>query len=170
MVEIRTAQPEDDAAIQEVHTVAFGGPVEAKLVKLICERNKALISFVAVNDGAVVGHILFSQVTVAHSPASFMAVGLAPVAILPHFQRQGIGSELIRQGLERCKRAGYSAVVLVGYPAYYSRFGFRRAADFDLQNEYGVIEEFMVLPLRVGALDGVKGMAKYLPEFQEVGC
>jgi putative acetyltransferase len=170
MVEMRTAQPGDNTAIQEVHTVAFGGPVEAKLVKLICERKKALLSLVALRDGTVVAHILFSQVTVATVPEGFKAVGLAPVAVLPQFQRQGIGSMLVRKGLEQCKHAGYDVVVLVGDPAYYSRFGFLRAADFGLQNEYGVLDEFMVLQLRDGALGGVKGMVKYLPEFQEVGC
>jgi len=88
----------------------------------------------------------------------------------PEFQRQGIGSKLIREGLERCRQAGYDAVVVLGDPAYYSRFGFVRAADFGLQNEYGVHDEFMVLPLRRGALDGVSGMVTYLPEFSEAEC
>jgi putative acetyltransferase len=167
VIEIRTERPQDSAAIQEVHSKAFGGPVEAKLVQLICERKKALISLVAVSDGKIVGHILFSKVTIASSPNTFNAVGLGPVAVLPEFQRTGIGSKLIRDGLKQCQQAGYDAVVLVGEPAYYSRFGFSRAADFGLQNEYGVHDEFMVLPLRDGALAGVNGMVKYQPEFQE---
>ena len=114
MVEIRTEEPKDSAAIKEVHIRAFGGPVEAKLVQLICERNKALISLVAVSDGKVAGHILFSQVTIANSPDTFSGVGLAPVAVLPEVQRQGIGSKLIREGLERSKQAGYEVVVLIG--------------------------------------------------------
>src|SRR5438477_3372617 len=170
MIAIRIETPDDSAAIQEVHTRAFAGPVEAKLVKLISERKKAVISLVALNDGKVVGHILFSRVTIAKSPATFNAVGLAPVAVLPEFQRKGIGSALIREGLERCKQAGYHAVVLIGDPAYYSRFGFVRAADFGLQNEYGVHDEFMVLPLHDGALEGVAGTVKYLPEFREAEC
>ena len=88
----------------------------------------------------------------------------------PEFQRQGIGSKLIRDGLERCRQAGYDAVVVLGDPAYYSRFGFVRAADFGLQNEYGVADEFMVLPLHETALEGVSGMVKYLPEFREAEC
>jgi putative acetyltransferase len=170
LVELRIERPQDSAAIQEVHLAAFGGSAEAKLVRLICERNKALISLVALNDDRVVGHILFSRVTIANSPDDFNAVGLAPVAVLPDFQRQGIGSKLIREGLKQCRQAGYYAVVLLGYPAYYSRFGFSRAADVGLQNEYGVHDEFMVLPLRDGALDGVSGLVKYLPEFGEAEC
>ena len=170
VIEIRTARPEDNAAIQEVHARAFGGPVEAQLVHVITERKKAIIALVAVNGGKVVGHILFSVVTIAHSPDTFSAVGLAPVAVLPDFQRQGIGSKLICEGLERSKHAGYDAVVVLGDPAYYSRFGFLRAADFGLQNEYGAHDEFMVLPLHDGALEAVRGMVKYLPEFKEAEC
>jgi putative acetyltransferase len=167
MIQIRDAAPADNAAISEIHLAAFGGPMEARLVRLITERKKALISLVALREGRVVGHILFSRVTVANAPAAFNAVGLAPVAVLPDFQKQGIGSKLIREGLQLCSQAGYDAVVLLGYPAYYSRFGFARAADFGLENEYGVVDEFMVLPLRDGALDKVSGLARYVPEFQE---
>jgi len=170
VIEIRNERPENSPAIQQVHTKAFGGSAEAKLVRLITERKKALISLVAVSDESVVGHILFSRVTIDNAPAAFNGVGLAPLAVLPKLQRRGIGSKLIREGLERCKQAGYDAVVVLGDPAYYPRFGFVRAADFGLQNEYGVHDEFMVLPLRRGALDGVSGMVKYLPEFSEVEC
>ena len=170
MIEIREERPEDSAAIREVHGSAFGGPVEAKLVQLISERKKALITLVALSEGRVVGHILFSAVTIAKSPETFNAVGLAPVAVLPEFQRKGIGSKLIREGLHQCKQAGYDAMVVLGDPAYYSRFGFLRAADFGLQNEYGVHDEFMVLPLHDGALEAVSGMVKYLPEFREAEC
>src|SRR5437870_4877238 len=103
MIEIRTERQEDGAAIRGVHTRAFGGPTEAKLVQLISERKKALISLVALRDGKLVGHILFSRVTIANSPDTFSGVGLAPVAVLPEFQRKGIGSRLIREGLHQCK-------------------------------------------------------------------
>ncbi len=170
MIDIRAAKPDDGAAIEEVHIKAFRGPAEAKLVQLISERKKALISLVALYESKVVGHILFSAVTIANAPVAFSGVGLAPVAVLPDFQSQGIGSKLIRDGLERCRQAGYDAVVVLGDPAYYSRFGFVRAADFGLQNEYGVADEFMELPLHETALEGVSGMVKYLPEFREAEC
>ena len=170
VIEIRTATPDDSAAVGEVHLAAFGGPAEAKLVQLICEREKALISLVALSDDRVVGHILYSRVTVTISPECFCAVGLAPIAVQPELQRKGIGSKLIREGLGRCRQAGYDAVVVLGDPNYYSRFGFLRGADFGLQNEYGVHDEFMVLPLSDGALEGISGMVKYLPEFREAEC
>ena len=87
--------------------------------------------------------------------------------MLPEFQEKGIGSKLIRDGVERSKQGGYDAVVLIGEPAYYSRFGFSRAADFGLQNEYGVHDEFMVLALHEGGLEQVSGMVRYLAEFAE---
>jgi putative acetyltransferase len=168
VIEIRSAQPEDSNAICTIHLEAFGGPIEAKLVELITKRKKALISLVAViDDSNVVGHVLFSRVTIENSPTAFSAVGLAPIGVLPHFQRNGIGSKLMKEGLERCRKAGYHAVVLLGDPAYYSRFGFLRAADFGLDNEYGAHDEFMVLPLCEGALNTVSGMVRYLPEFRE---
>ena len=166
-IEVRNQRPEDSAAIQGVHTKAFGGSAEAKLVRLISERKKALISLVAVSDDSAVGHILFSRVTIDNAPPTFNGVGLAPLAVSPEFQQQGIGSKLIWEGLERCKQDGYDAVVVLGDPAYYSRFGFERAADFGLQNEYAAYDEFMVLALRDGALKEVSGMVKYLPEFRE---
>src|SRR5262249_51224479 len=152
MIEIALRSRKTTPQSRKCIRFAFGGRVEATLVRLICERRKAQLSLVALREGAVVGHILFSQVTVADAPDGFSAVGLAPVAVLPQFQRQGIGSRLIREGLEQCKRAAYDAAVLLGDPVYYSRFGFLRAAEFELQNEYGVLDEFMVLPLRDGAL------------------
>jgi putative acetyltransferase len=86
LVEVRNERPEDPAAIQQVHTEAFAGQVEAKLVRLISERHKALISLIAASDGKVVGHILFSRVTIANAPAAFNAVGLAPLLCCRSFK------------------------------------------------------------------------------------
>jgi len=96
--------------------------------------------------------------------------GLAPAAVLPAHQGRGIGSALIRRGLEQCRSAGYGAVVVLGEPRYYSRFGFSRAAGRGLSNEYGAHDEFMVMELRAGALDGISGLVRYAPEFGATGC
>jgi putative acetyltransferase len=168
MIEVRDEKAGDSAAIWQVHERAFPTDLESRLVELLREAGKARVSLVAVDDGQVVGHILFSDVSISKAPEGFRAAGLAPVAVLPESQSQGIGGRLIREGLERCKQAGYDAIVLLGYPAYYSRFGFVRAIDYQLDNEYGVVEEFMVLELRKGALASVSGMVKYQPEFQTV--
>ena len=165
-MEIREERAGDRQGIRRVHLEAFGGDVEARLVDLLRERGKSIVSLVAADAGDVLGHILFSLVTIDGS-ASARPLGLAPVGVLPDFQRSGIGSSLIREGLQRCAAAGYGLVVLVGDPRYYARFGFQAAKPCGLDNEYGVDQEFMVLELHAGALDLTKGLVRYAPEFAE---
>ncbi len=169
--EIHPAKIEDWAAIMHVHQQAFAGRIkEARLVELLHVRNKAVISLVAVHDGVIVGHILFSPVRLNPPHPSFHALGLAPIAVLPCHQRQGIGSQLIREGLRLCKQNDFVAVVALGDPGYYSRFGFTRARDKGLDNEYHANNDFMVLELQPNALAGIRGKVKYAPEFAEAGC
>jgi putative acetyltransferase len=99
-----------------------------------------------------------------------MMVGLAPVGVLPEYQGRGIGTRLIREGLEACREAGYVAVVVLGEPDYYSRFGFEQASGKGLGNEYGVNEYFMVAGLSNGVLDGISGAVRYREEFREVSA
>lgn len=170
MVEIRVERPDDVAAIRDVNERAFGAPAEARLVDQLRASNKAVVSLVAQHGDHVVGHILFSPVTIANAPQSFRAVGLAPMSVLPEFQNQGIGSRLVREGLVRCQEAGYDAVVVVGHVNYYPRFGFVKAQPYGLENEYGATDAFMVLELRKGALEGVRGLVMFAPEFEEAEC
>ncbi len=116
-------------------------------------------------EGGIVGHVLFSEV----QAGAGRGVGLAPVAVLPAHQRSGIGAALVLAGIEACRSAGYHYVVVLGEPAYYRRFGFRRALDFGLGNEYGAQDEFMVPELRTGALAGLRGVVSYCGEFAELG-
>jgi putative acetyltransferase len=167
-MEIRDERADDADAIRRVHLYAFGGDVEVRLVDFLRSRGKAIVSLVAVEAGDIVGHVLFSPVTI-DGAQSARALGLAPVGVLPAFQRRGIGSSLIRDGIDRCASAGFDLVVLVGAPAYYSRFGFQSAKPHGLDNEYGVNEEFMVLELREGSLERARGLVRYGPEFNEVG-
>jgi len=115
------------------------------------------------------GHILFSTVTIEPPSSGWNALGLAPVGVIPERQRQGIRSELIIEGVERNKSLGCTAIVVLGDPAYYTKFGFTRVSDFGLGNEYQIENEFMVLELLPGALENVAGIVKYAPEFEEVG-
>ena len=126
-----------------------------------------MISLVAVYQKSVVGHILFSPVAVAEAPENLRAVGLAPMAVLPEFQKRGIGSKLVRAGLEACRQAGCDVVVVLGHAKYYPRFGFLKARDYGLDNEYNARDSFMVLELRKGALQEVRGLVKYSSEFRE---
>ena len=166
-MEIRDERAGDEDAIRRVHLDAFGGDLEARLVDLLRERRKGVVSLVAVESGDVVGHILFSPVTI-DGAESARALGLAPVGVRPANQRAGVGAALIREGLNRSATAGYDFVVLVGAPAYYTRFGFHAAKPHGLDNEYGVNDEFMVLELRERSLERVSGLVRYAPEFAEV--
>jgi putative acetyltransferase len=170
-VDIRPFGPGDAAAVREVHLGAFAGREgEARLVESLHAAGVATVSLVAVEEasGGVVGHVLFSPVEIYDGGSGIRAVGLAPVGVLPEYQGKGVGARLIRAGLEACREADYDAVVLLGEPGYYSRFGFERASDHGLGNEYAVDKPFMVLELRSGALDGLRGTVRYRPEFGEV--
>ena len=171
---IRPHRAEDAMAVREVHLRAFEGRgEEALLVELLHTADAAPVSLVAATypEGRVVGHILFSPVQVdGRGSDPPMMVGLAPVGVLPEHQGSGIGSRLIREGLQACREAGYGAAVVLGEPGYYSRFGFEQASGKGLGNEYGVDEHFMVAELSNGALDGVSGTVRYREEFREVSA
>lgn len=171
MIEIRAEKPEDIAAVRDIHQQAFQpSSNEARLVELLRQANKAPISLVALAEGRLIGHVLFSPVTFAPAQPAVHGLGLAPIGVLPEFQRKGIGSKLIAQGFQECKRSNYDLVVVLGDSHFYSRFGFSRAKDYQLENEYNADEEFRVLELQPGALQGIKGLVKYQPEFKEAGC
>ena len=120
-------------------------------------------------DGLVVGHILFTEVSIEDSDPCPRVLGLAPLAVLSEFQRKGIGTALMRHSLERCRDMGHDVIVVVGHPEYYPKFEFLPASRYGLRCEYDVpAEVFMVLELRVGALQGIRGLVRYQPEFAEV--
>jgi putative acetyltransferase len=170
VVEIRKETPDDHAAIREVNQRAFGRAAEASLVDMLRTANKIVISLVAVQQDRVVGHISFSPVTVSEAPENLQALGLAPMSVLPNFQNQGIGSKLVREGLAACRQAGCEVVVVLGHTKFYPRFGFLKAKDWGLDNEYNAVDSFMVLELRKGVLDEIRGMVKYCREFREAEC
>ncbi|MCI0561091.1 MAG: N-acetyltransferase [Nitrososphaera sp.] len=169
MMVIHREEPGDIDAIRYVNEQAFGRLAEANLVDMLRGRQKVVLSLVAVQDDRVVGHILFSSITIEFGEKVFPALGLAPMAVLPAYQKQGIGSALVKAGLEECRKAGHACVVVVGHPEYYPRFGFAPASQYGIKCEYDVPDEaFMVIELRQDALLGCTGTVKYPPEFNEV--
>lgn len=166
MIEIRLEQTEDFSQVYQVNSLAFETEAEAKLVEKlrIAEPN---ISLVAEFDGKIVGHILFSPMTLKDEPTDFL--GLAPMAVLPEFQNHGIGSKLVKEGLRIAFEQGFTAVFVLGHPEYYPRFGFVTAKNKGFSCEYEVpVEVFMVLELIPNSLKGKNGLVKYRPEFAEV--
>jgi putative acetyltransferase len=169
MTIIRAETTDDYPAVRSVLEAAFGQTNEADLVDALREVASPQISLVAVMDDRIVGHIFFSPVSVESAGDIFTAIGLAPLAVLPEYQRHGIGSRLIQEGLMECQRIGYDIVFVVGHPEYYPRFGFMVAKEKGFRCEYPVRDEvFMVAELRPGALSGKQGLVKYLPEFGNV--
>lgn len=163
-VQIRLELPDDEATVRETNEQAFGTSTEAALVDRL-RGSPDSISLVAAIADRVVGHILFTPITI--EPAARVRVaGLAPMAVRPENQRSGVGSQLVRAGLDLCRQRGYAAVVVVGHPEFYPRFGFVQARTRGLTCEFPVRDEvFMALELNTGALAGVSGLVRYRPEF-----
>lgn len=174
MLRIRPETPADHAAVRAVNERAFERAAEADLVEALRRAAHPHRSLVAEDEHQIVGHIFFSPVEidpVESEPVrhGLAVLGLAPMAVHPDRQRQGIGGALVREGLRACADLGGGAVVVLGHPAYYPRFGFRPAATFGLRCTYDVPDEvFMALELLPGALDGVSGTVHYHPAFSEV--
>jgi putative acetyltransferase len=161
-IQIRNEEIKDIEQVRQVVATAFPTDVESRLVDALRAHGKAIISLVAVHDDQVVGHILFSPVST--TPLTHAkGIGLAPVSVHPRAQSQGIGTRLVQEGLRLCKELGYDYCVVLGDPKYYSRFGFKRANDFGLKNEYGVDDEFMVIWLK--ECDPADGIVRYESEF-----
>lgn len=168
MVLVRAEETRDVVAVHALNVAAFGGPAEAKLVDALRAQARPIVSLVAEEGGIVIGHILFSPVTLSgHEELKVM--GLAPMAVAPEQQRRGVGSALIPAGLVECQRLGFGAVVVLGHPEYYPRFGFRPAKEFGIGCEYDVPSDvFMALELAAGYLQGKSGTIRYHDAFREV--
>jgi putative acetyltransferase len=151
-------------SIADLHRAAFGGEFEAELVARLHRDGLVAVSLVALDDNAIVGHILFSALAVEVDGRTVRAVSLAPLAVRPDRQRTGIGARLVEAGLARLRDAGWNAVIVLGYPAYYAHFGFSASLARKLSSPY-VGDAFMALALTKGALDGKAGSVRYPAAF-----
>jgi putative acetyltransferase len=169
MTVIRLERPEDAGAVRLVNELAFGQQLEADLVDRLRRACPESLSLAA-EDDVVAGHILFTPVVIQSGGRRVTGMGLAPMAVLPDRQRQGIGSALVRRGLEILRARGCPFVVVLGHPEYYPRFGFERASRHGLASQFEAPDAaFMVLILDAGAMAGVAGVVKYRDEFTEPG-
>lgn len=165
-ISIRAETRADSAEIALVLERAFTGRAEARLVEELREAGGLSISLVAEVDGSIVGHIAFSPVSLSPEQPAISGLGLAPMAVLPEFQRRGIGSALIRAGLDSCRQFGHDFVVVLGHPEYYPRFGFIPGPPRGIRCVYPVPDEvFMIQELTPGALSGISGLVHYHPAF-----
>lgn len=162
---------DDISAIREVITDAFGQMNEALLVENIRKSPNFIpeLSLLAKENGHVLGHILFSPILIEGEQQTTPALALAPLAVTPARQRQGIGSQLVQVGLSKCRELGHSIVVVLGHSEYYRKFGFQTASKLGVQAPFSVPDEaFMVLELKADVLKNVRGMVKYPGYFDEV--
>jgi putative acetyltransferase len=159
-VSIESAASEHHAAIAALTLEAFGGPYEPDLIEKLRRDGLVVAELVALEEGDVVGHILFSRLDVEVGGRGVEAAALAPMAVRPDHQRQGIGGGLIRRGLADCRKMGIAAVIVLGHPDYYPRFGFSAARARHLATPFPG-EAFMALELAPGALDGGGGSVTY---------
>ena len=169
-VYIRPETVADREAIREVNEQAFGRPTEAGIVEKVRQSPGFVpeLSLVAEQGGQIVGHALFSEIPIEGEGQSWKVLALGPIAVRPAFQKQGIGGQMIRAGMERAADLGYGVLVLIGHPTYYPRFGFVPASRFGLRCAFSVPDEvFMACLLRPDGLAGIKGMVVYPPAFAE---
>jgi putative acetyltransferase len=164
---IRPEQPALVPAILEVQRAAFEGDAEVQVVQGIqADPNfNSKLSLMALYDGKVVGHLIFSPMTLPGAE-HLALLGLGPIGVLPDYQNQGVGSALMYEGLEACRRLKADAIFVLGDPRYYRRFGFQPTTGTGFTSQFDPAgEHFQYLVLTDGALDGLSGEVTYHPAF-----
>ena len=163
-VVIREREPADDEAIRRLNDLVFGGPFESRLIEELREAFIDAVELVAVEDGAIVGHILFSALTTMVDDDAVPTLSLAPMCVHPDRQGSGIGTALVEAGLDLARHREWQAVVVLGHPEYYPRFGFSAELASGLDSPFDG-DSFMALELVPGALDGDDGLVVYPAAF-----
>ena len=160
-----TEDSEERSAIHSINEAAFGSQDEADLVDTLRTEGAVLVSLVAEIQERIVGHILFSRMSIETTGGSVPAAALAPMAVLPEHQRRGIGGRLIRHGLNLLRERGEQLVIVVGHSNYYPRFGFSSEKALSLESPFPQ-DAFMAMELSPGALEGVRGRVRYPAAFR----
>jgi len=169
MINIRIESQEDVLQVHTLNEQAFGQPMEANVVDKLRRNCPEYLSLVAVDGKSMVGHILFTPAVIEDSGRKIEGMGLAPMVVTQDRQRQGIGSKLVRSGLEILREQGCPFVIVLGHSEYYPRFGFELASKYGFSSQWeGVPDEaFMVIIMDHATLDDVSGVARYRAEFDE---
>ena len=166
LISIRKERPEDVAAVRNLNRRAFGQDQEANIIDALRSNRAALLSLVATLNDQIVGHIMYSPASIA---GKIEGAALGPMAVLPEYQRQGVGTKLVATGNRKLEDAGCPFIIVVGHPEYYPRFGFKSASQHEVSCEWEVPHDaFMLLTLDTVKMKGVSGLAKYRQEFSTV--
>jgi len=169
-ITIRKEEENDSIQIYEVNKLAFQQENEGKLIEKIRKSENFIpeLSMVAELDKKIVGHILFSKIKIV-GESDYESLALAPIAVIPEFQKKGIGSELIKKGMDKAKEQGFDSIIVLGHKEYYPKFGFQRASRWDIKCPFEVPDDvFMAIELTEKGLEGKAGTVKYPDEFNEV--
>ena len=169
MIEIRFERPDDVDEIRSLNDKAFGQPMEGRIVDKLRKSCKGRLSLVTISNIKVIGHILFSPVTIETQSGIIEGMGLGPMAVLPKLQNQGIGTKLVKEGLRIINNTTCPFAIVLGHEKYYPRFGFQRASKYGLKSQWEGIpdEAFMVMILNDSVMKGVSGIVRYRDEFDE---
>ena len=169
MITIRPEQPGDISSVRAINETAFGQPAEANIVDSLRSACPNAISLVAVEDEKILGHIFFSPVSVSSGSRVSQGMGLAPMAVLPQRQRQGIGSMLVQAGIDAMRQRNCPFIIVLGHPEYYPRFGFVPASRHGIVCQWEGVPDgaFMVLIFDEAIMSGVSGVVRYRDEFEE---
>lgn len=164
-LQIRVETRDDWDEIAAVTRAAFGEDGEVRMIELIRASDAFVpeLSLIAVNDGAVVGHVLLSYVELS---GRGRLLELGPLSVLPAWQRAGIGLVLAWDAIRRADELGEPLVLVLGHPSYYQRFGFRRASELGIDAPHGIPDEaFMALPLEVYD-PSIRGQVVFPPAYE----
>ncbi|MBD0350138.1 MAG: N-acetyltransferase [Flavisolibacter sp.] len=172
-VVIREETAADYSAVYDLNKAAFEQDTEAKLVELLRDSNAFIphLSLVATIDDKVVGHILFTKIKIRDDKGNeYDSLALAPMAVKPELQKQGIGGQLIRYGLAKARELGHTSVIVVGHEHYYPKFGFVPAGKWNIKAPFEVpANVFMAVELVEDGLKDISGTVEYPQEFEAVG-
>jgi putative acetyltransferase len=168
--DIRAEEAGDEEGVREVLRSSFRRDAEVTLVDQLRAHDKAAISLVAICDGEVVGHVMFSPITVQYAFAGFRGLGLGPIGVRQEYQNNGIGAMLVQRGIETCRNRSIDVVFVLGNPHFWGRFGFTEARQYGLSSEYNADSSFLVLELQPQSLKRLRGVVRYSEEFAACGC
>jgi len=170
-VKIEAEAEGDYKQITRLHTLAFNGDGEARLIEKLRGTSIFIreLSLVARYGNAVIGHILFYPIKINSRGKKCISLALAPVSVIPSFQNRKVGSRLIREGLERARKLGFKSVIVVGHSEYYPRFGFERASKYGISTPFNVPDDSLfAIELKKDGLKDCNGTAEYPNEYNEV--
>ena len=168
--DIRSEEAGDEEGVRQVLRSSFRRDAEVTLVDQLRSHDKATISLVAICDGEVVGHVMFSPITVQYAFAGFRGLGLGPIGVRQEYQNNGIGVMLVQRGIETCREMSIDVVFVLGNPDFWGRFGFTEARQYGLSSEYNAESSFLVLELNPQSIKRLRGVVRYAEEFAACGC